>query len=291
MTEQEWLSSAEPAAMLAWILPTRSGDASPLQHETGRAVTSDRKLRLFACAWWRSIKPHSDDAEHLARAVEEHGRVNGEEGAGATIDVQWLLDDCLMAARDKSDIGTSGAALLRDVFGNPWEPAALPVCPGCDGDGKAHGADRPFEWTPEKGYPGPCPTCDGFRFVLPPWLTRTAVALAEAAYQERAAGRCHYCAGMTYKTPCPHCHGTGRAEAGHLDPDRLLVLGDCLEEAGCQSEELLRHLRSSGPHVRGCWAIDILRVRELTHAPPGALGLLLGKEVKHDGGYKENNPC
>lgn len=34
-------------------------------------------------------------------------------------------------------------------------------CQRCEGDGKAHGADRPFEWTPEKGYPGPCPVCNG----------------------------------------------------------------------------------------------------------------------------------
>ena len=34
-------------------------------------------------------------------------------------------------------------------------------CHRCEGDGKAHGADRPFDWTPEVGYPGPCPVCDG----------------------------------------------------------------------------------------------------------------------------------
>lgn len=34
-------------------------------------------------------------------------------------------------------------------------------CHRCDGDGKAHGSDRPFEWTPEVGYPGPCPVCKG----------------------------------------------------------------------------------------------------------------------------------
>jgi uncharacterized protein (TIGR02996 family) len=34
-------------------------------------------------------------------------------------------------------------------------------CSRCDGDGQAHGADRPFEWSPEKGYPGFCPVCDG----------------------------------------------------------------------------------------------------------------------------------
>ncbi len=41
-----------------------------------------------------------------------------------------------------------------------YEPPMKP-CPRCDGDGLAHGSDRPFEWTPEVGYPGPCPVCGG----------------------------------------------------------------------------------------------------------------------------------
>ncbi len=35
------------------------------------------------------------------------------------------------------------------------------VCHRCEGDGKAHGSDRPWVWTPEVGYPGPCPVCKG----------------------------------------------------------------------------------------------------------------------------------
>ena len=36
------------------------------------------------------------------------------------------------------------------------------------------------------------------------------------------------------------------------------VLADALEDAGCTNEEILTHLRSSGPHVRGCWALDLI---------------------------------
>jgi hypothetical protein len=35
------------------------------------------------------------------------------------------------------------------------------------------------------------------------------------------------------------------------------ILADALEEAGCADAELLAHLRSSGGHVRGCWAVDV----------------------------------
>jgi hypothetical protein len=38
--------------------------------------------------------------------------------------------------------------------------------------------------------------------------------------------------------------------------DRLPILADALEEAGCSDNRLLVHLRGSGPHVRGCWALD-----------------------------------
>lgn len=39
----------------------------------------------------------------------------------------------------------------------------------------------------------------------------------------------------------------------------LPVLGDALEEAGCTDAALLSHCRGAGPHVRGCWALDVLR--------------------------------
>jgi hypothetical protein len=38
----------------------------------------------------------------------------------------------------------------------------------------------------------------------------------------------------------------------------LPVLADALEEAGCADERLLGHCRSPGPHVRGCWPVDLL---------------------------------
>lgn len=41
--------------------------------------------------------------------------------------------------------------------------------------------------------------------------------------------------------------------------DRLPVLADALEEAGCDDRRLLTHCRAGGPHVRGCWAVDAVR--------------------------------
>jgi hypothetical protein len=44
---------------------------------------------------------------------------------------------------------------------------------------------------------------------------------------------------------------------GTLDNVWLAVLADALEEAGCSDAEILNHLRRPGPHVRGCWVIDL----------------------------------
>jgi hypothetical protein len=49
---------------------------------------------------------------------------------------------------------------------------------------------------------------------------------------------------------------------GTLDVARLGVLADALEEAGCTDAEVLAHLRSPGPHYRGCFALDLLLGKE-----------------------------
>jgi hypothetical protein len=40
--------------------------------------------------------------------------------------------------------------------------------------------------------------------------------------------------------------------------DHLGVLADALEDAGCDNAEILGHLRGPGPHVRGCWVVDLI---------------------------------
>jgi hypothetical protein len=40
--------------------------------------------------------------------------------------------------------------------------------------------------------------------------------------------------------------------------ERLLILADALEEAGCTNPEILSHCRSGGDHVRGCWLVDLI---------------------------------
>jgi hypothetical protein len=70
------------------------------------------------------------------------------------------------------------------------------------------------------------------------WRTLTVQRLAKAAYEDRLL------------------------PSGQLDSDRLAILADALEDVGCDAPTLLSHLRGAGPHVRGCWAVDLVLANE-----------------------------
>jgi hypothetical protein len=65
------------------------------------------------------------------------------------------------------------------------------------------------------------------------WKDRTIHRLARAIYEER------------------------KMLEGTFDNARLGILADALLDAGCDDDDLIQHCRSPGPHVRGCWAVDL----------------------------------
>ncbi len=67
--------------------------------------------------------------------------------------------------------------------------------------------------------------------VDPSWRTEAVVALAEGIYAGRAF-------------------------------ERMPVLADALEDAGCSHDNVLSHCRGDGPHVKGCWVVDLLAGRK-----------------------------
>ncbi len=42
------------------------------------------------------------------------------------------------------------------------------------------------------------------------------------------------------------------------DFSAMPILADALQDAGCDNPDVLSHCRVPGPHVRGCWVIDLL---------------------------------
>jgi hypothetical protein len=66
----------------------------------------------------------------------------------------------------------------------------------------------------------------------PAWRTTDVVLLATGIYEEKAF-------------------------------DRMPILADALQDAGCDSDALLAHLRDAKQtHVRGCWALDLVLGKE-----------------------------
>ena len=65
----------------------------------------------------------------------------------------------------------------------------------------------------------------------PDWRTSTVAALAEGIYADRGF-------------------------------DRLPILADALEDGGCNHPDILTHCRGAGPHVRGCWVVDLVLGKE-----------------------------
>ena len=98
-------------------------------------------------------------------------------------------------------------------------------------DYNENGYDDPYFRNLMKSY---CPVVlevfgNPFRPVAvdPAWRTSTVVALASGIYAERAF-------------------------------ERLPILADALQDAGCDAEAVLAHFRDpAATHVRGCWAVDL----------------------------------
>ena len=40
--------------------------------------------------------------------------------------------------------------------------------------------------------------------------------------------------------------------------DRMPILADALQDAGCEADGVLAHCRGSGPHVLDCWVVDLV---------------------------------
>lgn len=279
MTEQEWLASVDPVAMLRvaagrvslccgclWAdnfdntmsmagteCCPRCDNATPV--EGYRRVASDRKLRLFHEAalkcedfdFVRNIHwspcPGGHGRRLTAIVVWSGGREEGEQYHHFALDT-FALD---------TDAG-SVAHILRDIVGNPWRPVTLPlgeVCGACKGRKKllyAKVYKEDIAYTANSLPPNclpeledrECHVCNGTGHGLSPVLTPTVRALAQAACDERLPD-------------------------GTLDCELLAVLSDALEEAGLEdTREYSNEVQVYVQHYGDGWHV-------LTSIPAGAV--------------------
>jgi hypothetical protein len=229
MTEAEWLACTDPQPMLG-----------PL-----RGKVRDRKLRLFGCGCcrrlWGALVPASWNAVEAsewyadrppnATVLHEGSPLYGSQPDGEAV-AATTGQAALFLSGGKPDIKRMLSSLQSAAgyvavhseasLAGPRQAAAWHAARN------AEGASQAALLRDVLGNPFHPVT------VYPAWQMSTVLALAQAAYDER------------------------ELPAGSLDTTRLAVLADALEDAGCTDADVLDHLRGPGPHVRGCWAVDLL---------------------------------
>jgi len=214
MTEGEWLTSTDPKAMLDDL----------------RGNASDRKLRLFACACCRHVRPqtHHQDVEDAVGTAEQYadGLTTKVALKRARQGVRAIRHG--IPASDGSRVLEWVALWLAEVVAS--ENAFGSVSPEIErlsGLGLLGRDNRPCEVRLLR-----CIFGNPFRPVSidPVWQATNVLGLAESIYEERAF-------------------------------DRMPVLGDALEDARCDNTDILNHCRGPGPHVRGCWVVDLVAGR------------------------------
>ena len=248
MTEAKWLACTDPIKMMRFL----------------RGKVSRRKSQLYLCGGCRHIAhlfydPASGRAVEVAER-DADGLASGKELGDASYSAECptfgydfeeefqtrFTDDPVLKEYTKkvlTRLVEMGALSESVLTGGAWRVnksvrdrlvAAAEIAWRCMGDGFQHPQPKwwyvPFR---EAGWPGrwliDCVFGNPFRPATADsrWLTSTVVSLAQTTYAERAF-------------------------------DRLPILADALDEAGCDQPDLLAHCRSDGPHVRGCWAVDLI---------------------------------
>jgi hypothetical protein len=238
MTEGEWLVCADATPMLEFL----------------RGKASDRKLRLFAVACCRRIWPLLLD-QSSRNAVDVAERL--ADGAASEIEVA-AASEALAVDTDRKGCG-SDARENADAY------AAEAASKAIGETTYAHAAAWCAAWEAVTAMnPWDADCYDGER-----WKAREAI-ITTAADAEALAQR-HLLReffGNPFR-PVSSFHswlawndGAIRKMAQTIYDtrafDRLPLLADALEDAGCDSREILDHCRSGGEHVRGCWVVDLL---------------------------------
>jgi len=198
--------------------------------ESLRGKVSERKWLLLAVACWRTIwktlsEPSSRRAVEILELLAGGQRIEiGEtlwiDGQLVEIDqIPWIINH---EGKPRTlywfDINAKRKAL--------WLAAnALRIVPTVEGNDldqkiRANHSDARVRLLYDI-------FANPFRPVTvdPAWRTSTVVSLAQGIYDERAF-------------------------------DRLPILADALEDAGCTNADILIHCRQPGEHVRGCWVVD-----------------------------------
>jgi hypothetical protein len=231
MTEHDWFASTDALELLEHLYPLRGLDSVQPQSRASR-------LYLLACARraWGDLPGVCRAVVRVAERIY-HNRAAERRLYEEVYPLAEELTHCRGEADRVNRIGRSLVDLGHAESGTVWvESDTDPK----SWDGFAHLAYFPFAAdTPHyRRVPVELHCTELVREVFPNpfsyspplerlWRSETVTQLAR------------------------HAHATG-------DFSSLPILADALEEAGCDRADILEHLRSDGPHVRGCWALELV---------------------------------
>lgn len=220
MTETEWLTCDDLRPMLTYL--EKKG--------------SDRKMRLFICACCRMIWEALPDGICLTSVETGEAFADGMVDDAERIRVFEAVGEEAERIHEEEDSPREHAAPEAAAYATckhghaaalAWS-AALMAASAADNHGlyDQGGSSAQLQCLRDIVlFP------DGKKISMHSQPSQTIIALARAAYEDQ------------------------NLPTGFLEPANLAVLADALEDAGL-SNELVAHLRSPGPHFRGCWAID-----------------------------------
>jgi hypothetical protein len=223
MTEADWMAFTDPRPLLGFL----------------RGRSSDRKLRLFAVACCRRVWDLLPD-ERCRSAFETAERF--ADGLASLKSIREVRRAALHSYESYSDHDESGRFTGQ-------ESAALAVAGACWTEEEAqyrglddvvdncYGLGRLTTGWRNGGRIEYLRQCRDIRDIFgnpfhpldlaPSWITSEAVAVAHTMYDARAF-------------------------------DRMPILGDALEDAGCADAAILAHCRERVEHDRGCWVVDAM---------------------------------
>lgn len=192
----------------------------------------NRKLRLFAVACCRPYLDIMADGRCQLAIDTSERFADGAESFERLAERSQEMQQPLWVARPQSEarFHAVAAAMWATVEANIVHGFWMPANNAAASIRKAgDGSDRAFQARLIR-----CIFGNPFRPVAfdPQWLTSTVTHLAHGIYDDRAF-------------------------------DRMPILADALQDAGCENDDILNHCRDpKGIHARGCWVVDLILGKE-----------------------------
>ncbi len=205
MNEKEWLRCTDALRMVDWLRTKRNITPRNSEEIFSRFVASMRKL------YWASGNDRIDDLSYINERLNTWLHIHG-------------LNDNIAGA-DNSDVRP---AVIRDVFGNPFQPATSIIQPSETSSDLLIAVRQAID---DKNFDR---------------LASIAPVLADSLEDD----------GVPPFVSCMYCNGDGVVDNV---PRSRLTCPHCND--GVRSNPLLQHLRDPGYHYVGCWAVHLLEER------------------------------